>query len=693
MHGSILSLAAKNSDAGTGLGPGGQRVLVDIDTGGTMTDVVVSGPRGLHSFKVETTPHDFTVCFRDALAFAATSLGYHSAAAFLVDVAQIRWSSTITTNVLAELKGSKVGLLVTRTFENSLYGREISPTIDRVVSRTNVIGLTSDASAQDLVTAVRALLQEGARRVCISYLGQYPENVEEQRAKRLIQAQYPDHFLGAVPILLGSEMAQTVDDTTRTHCSLINAYVHSELATSLFDAEDILRDEFGWTGPLLIGHTNGGVARLGKTKAIDTIESGPVFGTYGAAHFARRYKRAAVIALDVGGTTTKASAIRDGKPIYLGNGDLLGIPVRTRMPLLQSLAVGGGSVAKRHDSGKVELGPESMGSAPGPACYGLGGESATLTDALLCLGYLDPETFLGGRRLLDSSRATGILAEQLKYPGRVIESMAEEVRDEAVARMSELVANVASASGFAHEDLSLFAFGGNGPMFGALVCDRLGIGECWVFGLAPVFGAFGSAISRVVHVYERGIVSQPSDQRYQTVASNAVVSMVAQAAADLRAEGFELSKAVFEVECQVVDSQQNERTVAAGAIDPAGDAKEVERNIDAALRQFRDAGETTRIVTVVVTASYPLPAFELKPYKKRAGSQKAAPALSTRNLYLSGTWQTSSIFDWNRLAVGQMVQGPSLATADALTCLIPPGWCLEVDQYGNGRLTRIPRLH
>ena len=663
--------------------------LVDIDTGGTMTDVVVSGARDLRHFKVETTPHDFTVCFREGLAFAASALQYESTAQFLGHVTQIRWSSTITTNVLAELKGSKVGLLVSSGFEDTLYGQGASPIVDRLVAKAHIVGMRCDAQPGELVATVRRMLEDGARRICVSYKNQYPDHASEKRAKEIIQEQYPDQYLGAVPVLLGSEMAQTVHDTTRTHYSVINAYVHSQLAASLFNAEDVLRTEFNWTGPLLVGHTNGGVARLGKTKAVDTIESGPVFGTFGAAYFARHYRRDAVVALDVGGTTTKASGIRSGSPVYVSSGDLLGIPVRARLPLLKSAAVGGGSIVRRLGPDKVELGPESMGAAPGPACYGLGGENATLTDALLCLGYLDPDKFLGGRRALDRALAREALVTCSKQHTEAIEILAEAVRDKAVERMSELICGIIEAAEFTRADVSLFAFGGNGPMFAALVCEKIGINECWIFALAPVLGAFGSAISRVVHVYERGIVEPHVGQPYANAASLAIMIMLEQAALELRAEGLDPGKAIFEVECKIAESGGVEGSISVGDISLAEGAEEIERKIDAAVRlRIPDPAAGRRIVTAIVTASYVVPAYHPETHAKLGKTKKKVAPSGTRDLYFSGTWLKASVFDWERLATGQIVQGPSIATSDVLTCLVPPGWRLEVDGYRNGRLAR-----
>ena len=287
---------------------------VDIDTGGTMTDALVSNGSEMRAFKVDTTPHDYTVSFRECLAEAARQFGYEGVPAFLDDVKLIRWSSTITSNVIGERSGAKVGVLVSRGHEQDLYGPSRSPIIDELVEEHNVIGLPENPSTQDVLGAIKGLLEEGVRRVCVSLKGAFPDNRPELHVKSIVERQYPDHYLGAVPVLLGSEMAQISHDTTRTHYSVINAYVHSKLAASLFKAEDALKYEDRWNGPLLIGHTNGGVARVGKTKAVDTIESGPIFGTFGGAFFARRYSILNVLCFDVGGTTRKLALFATANP-------------------------------------------------------------------------------------------------------------------------------------------------------------------------------------------------------------------------------------------------------------------------------------------------------------------------------------------------------------------------------------------
>src|SRR6266566_3447486 len=484
---------------------------VDIDTGGTMTDGLVWDGTTMVTVKVDTTPHDLTVSFRELLGEAARQLGFGSdLGAFLDEVSLIRWSSTITSNTLGERKGAKLGLLVRPGSERSLYGDGPSPAVGTLVAERNVIGVDADADGQSadgqgVLDAVRRLLEDGARRICVS-LDSFPEARQEHAVKRIVESQYRDHYLGSVPVLLASDMAQVDDGQTRTHCALINAYVHSQLATSLFKAEDLLRYDEGWTGALLVGHTNGGVARVGKTKAVDTIESGPVFGTHAAAWYARQYGLDRVVCLDVGGTTAKASVVEGGQPRYTRDGNVFGIPVSIPLAMLRSALLGGGSIARPDGAGGVTLGPESMGAAPGPACYGLGGDQATLTDAFLVLGYLDPAGFLGGRRRLDVDSARAALERRVAEPlGVSVDDAARRIADAAVGTVAELVGSTLARAGIDLGEAVLFAYGGNGGLFAGPVAERLGIGSARVFELGPVLSAFGSAVSDVVHVYERSL--------------------------------------------------------------------------------------------------------------------------------------------------------------------------------------------
>jgi N-methylhydantoinase A/oxoprolinase/acetone carboxylase beta subunit len=653
---------------------------VDIDTGGTMTDALVSDGVKRHAFKVDTTPHDYTVSFLACLQEATRELDYASVDAFLQDVSLIRWSSTITTNVLGERRGSKVGLLVSAGQEERLYGKTRSMAIGELVAEDAVIGLSRDPDASEVLAGVKRLLEAGVRRICVCLENAFPDNGAERAIKAVIEDQYPDHIIGAVPVLLGSEMAPLRHDQTRVHYSLMNAYTHAQLANSLFKAEDLLRDGHGWRGTLLIGHTSGGVARIGKTKAVDTIESGPVFGTFGGAYMARTYGFKDAVCFDVGGTTTKASVVRDGQPVFQRGGELMEVPVRTAFAMLRSAVVGGGSVARVKD-GAVVLGPDSMGAAPGPACYGLGGDRATLTDALLVLGYLDPSNFLGGRRELKVQLARDVIEREIARPlGVSVDVAALAVRDEAIAMMADLVAGILEEGRVDGSQTPLFAFGGNGPMFAAFVAERLNLPSAYAFHLGPVFSTFGSAISDVVHAYERGVELRWSRQAAASL-QPLVEELLTEAERDLRGEGFDPAAATYTWELDLGASEDEVSTVrvpqvhaqARGALDA----------LDDAVARAGKGGEG--VLALRLLTRFPVGSHGVT---RREDRVAALPA-STRDVrFDAGARQAVAVHRWEGMNPGDVVDGPAVINGATLTCPVPPAWRLTVDEYGNARLQR-----
>jgi len=653
---------------------------VDIDTGGTMTDALVSDGTARHAFKVDTTPHDYTVSFLACLQEAAKAMRFPSVEAFLRKVRLIRWSSTITTNVLAERRGSKVGLFVSKGQEEALYGKGRSPIVGELVGDGAVLGLPASPTPADVLSGVKQLLEAGVRRICVSLADSFPHNGRENAIKEMIEDQYPDHIIGAVPVLLGSEMAQLRHDQTRAHYSVMNAYTHTQLANSLFKAEDLLRDEHGWNGALLIGHTNGGVARIAKTKAVDTIESGPVFGTFSGAHMAGLYGFKNVVCVDVGGTTTKASIVRDGAPVFQRGGKLMEIPVQTSFAMLRSAAIGGGSIAKVHN-GSVALGPESMGAAPGPACYGLGGDQATLTDALLFLGYLDPANFLGGRRALKVELAHEAIEKNVAdVLGVSADVAALSIRDEAVAMIAKLVGNTMKEAGIAAKDTPLFAFGGNGPMFAAFIAEQLGMSLAIAFDLGPVFSAFGSAISDVVHRYERGL-----DLQWDATASGTLAPVVAamrtQAERDLRGEGFDPQKATFTWEADVGTSDAD---VSAVSVDC--DDKEPSSILDVLARAINPrANAKSHLLAVKLSTRHVVGSHGVTKRTNRVATERP----NTREArFVAGQREKVAVYRWEALNAGDAIKGPAVVNGATMTCPLPAGWSLTVDDYGNARMQR-----
>lgn len=641
---------------------------VDVDIGGTLTDGLVSDGQDVLAVKVDTTPHDFTVCFFDCLREAAGTLGFPDLGAFLDEVAVIRWSSTISTNVLAERKGPRIGLLASPGVGPDLYGADPSPALDMILDPANIAEVLLPLRREEVLTTVRYLLEQGVRRVCVSLRDAYSDTAEETAVKEWVGEQYPDHFLGAVPVLAGTDMAVHPDDRTRTHLALINAYVHTPLAISLFKAEEELLHLYGYRRPLYIGHVSGGVARVAKTKGFDTLESGPVFGVHAAAYFAGRYGHDRVLAFDVGGTTAKIAVIVGHRPVLSDTTDMFGIPIETPWILLRSVALGGGSVARATADG-VTLGPESMGAFPGPACYDLGGGEATLTDAFVVAGLLDPDRFLGGRRRLDTEAARRAVHDQVGLPlGVDIDTAAGRIIDAALTVLERAVHSTLTEAGLDSRDFEVYGFGGNGALLTSGLAERLGLEQAHVFRLGHVFSAFGSSVSDVCHVQEE----------YPSLDTDTLTRSIEAARARVRRD-LEGEADPADVELGVEILVRDANSLSSCEFDGARTAADLAGEI----LQRTGSGELAKLT---VRGTVRTPRYE--PAISPGEQNSPEPAVSREACWNGGGAVPTGIHDWDALEPGARLHGPAVVEASANTCAVRPGWTFEVDGFGNGRLVR-----
>ncbi len=649
--------------------PTARRYTVDIDIGGTLTDGLFSDGTTVLPVKVDTTPHDFTVCFFENLAEGARRLGFDDLRSFLAEVAVIRWSATIATNIIAERKGPRIGVLVSEGADARLFGDAVSQAVGHLVAPEDIVALPRDGSDAETLAAVRSLLEKGVRRIVVSTQGAFEDDAAEQAVKRLVTRNFPDHYLGAVPLVLGSEICRHPDDQTRTHMALVNAYVHTPLAVALFKAEDQLLGEHGYRRPVYIAHVNGGVARVAKTKAVDTAESSPFFGLNACAWFARLYGEDKVLALDVGGTTCKLGVIRDGEPMTVEHGELLGVPLKTPWTLLRSDAVGGGSIARAVD-GAVALGPESQGAFPGPACYDLGGREATLTDAFLVSGMLNPARFLGGRRELRVDLATEAIRRAVADPlGLDVAEAAARIVDRAVDIVAGVAAQTLDAAGLGREGFKVFCFGGNGGNFAARVAERLGLDRAFVFGLGPVLSAFGSSVAEICHVHEEWPFLDLADDAAPARVAELVERGMAKVRRDLEGERLPQDEARFA--CEVTVNRGGRTEPHDVPADGPGAAVAV-----AAL-----AGSGGVVDRVAVRGSSPVPRFE-----PVAAAAEAHPAPAAGRRGLPGG--EGDVLVWEDLRPGAHAAGPAVLESETNSCTIPPGWSVRIDGYGNALLQR-----
>jgi len=652
-------------------------VTVDMDVGGTFADGFFTHDQHTAGVKVDTTPHDLTLCFWACLEAGADALGFARVAAMLASTAVIRFATTIGTNAILQGKGPQIGMLVSQGYEQSLYGdAATSPLVGRFVSSDLImpVRIGSDGAPDEAATraALKELLNLGARHLVIALHGSGQDDRLETEVAGIVRRYFPTHFLGSMPLVMSSAVRPRLDDFSRTNVAVLNAYLHRDLAAALYRAEDRLRDE-GYGRPLLVTQSSGGAARVAKTRAIDTYNSGPVAGLFGCAEFARRYSLHRALTVDVGGTSTDIGVVEGGSPRYRFQSQISGIPVDLPFFEVDSIACGGGSIARPTDNGTVNVGPDSAGAVPGPVAYGLGGAQPTVTDAYLVLGYLDPAFFLGGQRRLDGAAAERAIRKELAEPlGLSVEDAALAVVAEVVRLIRRAVESTAAPEGVS--GAAIFAFGGGGGLIAAALGQALGA-TVWLFESGAVLNAFGSSQMDVVHTYERSMGSS-IDATTAGLVQTVLEDFEARAVRDMRGEGFGGQPISYLVELEVESVDGGARLI---QTEHGGDWQ------DTAHRAIAD-GVDGRATALRMRASVGVPHAPIMPRESSEAGADVAPR-GTRRIVLPSGPVEAPVYDRRTLASGQVISGPALVEASDTTILVPDDFQLAVDIYGNASIT------
>ena len=674
---------------------------MDIDTGGTFTDGFVRGNGRTELVKVDTTPHDFTICFMECIEEAAKKFGLESANKLLSKMNTLRLSTTIGTNTLIQGSGPKLGLLVTRGSGDNAYAAAgtANPAVNFLIQENMIISIDEEVDefgnsihtpeSEQVLTSVKDLLERGARRIVVS-LARSPLNpAHEQRCRELIYEDYPTHYLGSVPLLLSTEISSEVDDLHRTNAALIDAYIHQEMAHYLYKAdEDVRNRRYRW--PLLIVHATGGVARVAKTKAIDTCDSGPAAGLFGAAFLARLYGIENVVTVDVGGTSTDIGLIARREISYTAERKMSGVPVRERVIETISIGGGGSSVARLDEkTGKLRVGPESAGAIPGPACYSLGGSKPTVADAWVTLGYIDPDYFLGGRRKLDTGQARDVIKKQIADPmSMTVEEAADAIVKEVSSQSAKSVKDFISSKGLQAKDVVMFAFGGAGGLACSSVAKAAGIPKIYLFPFGAQFCAFGSSCTDVLHSYSRAqnLPLEPKFEDNTFKAFNKMVQeMTGDAYFDMEGEGFKKENVSLMLEIVITSKSSSSPTVIRWTPITLYSKKDVKVLIEKYRAEVVSGtmDDNVFIRELRLQASSPLinPQF---PGYSPVGEDPQDALKGKRSAYWDERFQDVRVYEQDLLKCGNIIGGLAIIESANTTILVPPGSRYMIDQYLNG---------
>jgi len=667
-----------------------------IDVGGTFTDVVAVDDAGRVSLaKAPSTPRDPAVGVLDGLAKLARALGLDRAK-LLGDTERIVHGTTVATNALLERKGARVGLLTTEGHRDVLEMREglkddrynlrMPPPVP-LVPRHLRLGVRERLRAdgrveipldrRSLDRAIAALQSADVDSVAVCYFHSYRDPRHERLTRAALRKALPN-----VNVSLSSEVLPQIKEYERVCTTVVNAYVGPILSTYLLNLERRL-EEAGYQGQVLIMQSHGGVAPIEESArlAAGAVLSGPAGGVAAARYCARLVGAGDLIPFDMGGTSTDISLVAGGEAT-LATDRAVG-EHKVALPSLDivSIGAGGGSIAWVDAGGILQVGPQSAGADPGPACYGRGGTSATVTDANLVLGYLDPERFLGGEARLDrgaADRALEALGPRLKLD-RV--RAAWGVHQVINTRMAEGVRLVSVRRGVDPRRFALLAFGGAAGLHITDVARRLEITRVIVPRVASVLSAWGMLATDLRYELVR---SHVGDLRAVKPATLRRVFANTEKEARARLGDFTGAVRIQRAMDMRYGEQVFEITVPLDGVDMDGAdvLKEIVERFHARHEQLYTYSLPDQDVVLVnarVAAVGELPAL---PSESRLGERASATPSAHRRVYADG-WREVPIYDLDAVAPDQSINGPAVLEAATTTILLreadratitPLGW-------------------
>lgn len=689
---------------------------IGCDIGGTFTDLLMIDEENGQAYvdKVLTTPHDPSAAIETGLEnLDRMRPGAISEALMLVH------GTTLVINAVIERKGARTGLITTRGFRDvleiarekrydggDLQIRFPEPLVARplrveVQERVHTSGrVLTELDEASVVAALTALQAQAVESIAVCLINSFANPAHEQRIGEIARRVAP-----GITITLSHEVLRELREYERSTTTVVNAYTKPATARYLERLDGRLRD-IGFAGELLLMQSSGGLnsSEMAKRFPVQILESGPAAGMIGAAHYARLAGYDKVLAFDMGGTTAKMCLVMNGRVGRVNELEVdrvhrfkrgSGIPVRVSVVDLIEIGAGGGSIAKRTAVGTLQVGPESSSAVPGPACYGQGGTEPTVSDADLVLGYLDGDSFLGGRMKLDRAAAERAIKRVLADPlGISVVEAAFGIHAIVNENMASAAKAYVSEKGENPKSCALVGFGGAGPVHSCDLAARLGIDTVLIPPRAGVAAAFGMIVAPVAYdavrshrvlfgrvtAEELGVLHREMAAECETRLPKTVntAEVTHEFSVDMRYLG-----QGYDVNVVFSPGSTHEETLAA----------------------IRNGFE--RAYLKLYGRIYPDLALELMTFRLSASAQRKVAVMDgvrstastdgktgTRQAYCPRlrTWMPFSVHRRDRIAVGMVLPGPAIIEEDESTTVVPSGATLFIDEHGSliVKLARTP---
>lgn len=669
---------------------------IGFDVGGTFTDFSMLHEQSgeVTYFKVPSTPSDPSIAIETGLAQLIEDRNLDPQ-----EISHLGHGTTVATNMVIERRGAVTGLITTKGFRDvleigrqtrpHLYNYDIhrpTPLVPRELRMEVAERVKSDGSVltpldEDGVRAAAETLKAaGVAAVVICFLHSYRNPAHEQRAREIVAEILPEAYIS-----ISSDVLPEFREFERMSTSVLNAYMGPRMGSYLERLLGRVRD-LGIKAELDTVHSNGGLMSVPTVREVPvrTCVSGPAAGVIGAAEIGKIAGFENLVTFDVGGTSTDVSVIVKGQPLFASDRLVADYPVKTPMVDIHVIGAGGGSIAEIDDAGALKVGPRSAGADPGPVAYARGGTQATITDANIVLGRLDPVALLEGRLPVDAAAARKVLEEKIAGPlGITVEKAAHGILRIAAANMNRAIQSVSTEKGYDVRDFALIAYGGAGPLHATDLAKESGITTIIVPMEPGTLCARGILLSDITMDFVRSELSIASPEAWARTCAT-LTDMQTQATEWLNREGAaEADRDLRMIIDARYDGQNYEVAVALEKIDPDG--------LDAFVELFRARhhqeygydveGRPAEIVNCRVQAVGRI-AKQAQVYEPRTD----VPRLKgSRSVYYgeNAGWVETQVYRRGCLEVGETLQGPVIIEEMSSTTIVHPDQKVTVDPAGN----------
>ncbi len=679
---------------------------IGIDVGGTFTDFLLALEDGSSKiYKVLSTPQDPSIGTLNGLREMAADQSL-SLEEFLNGVSVIVHGTTVTTNAVLTYSGAKTALLTTKGLRDTLEMRRgvrerqydnqfpnVEPLVERylrlpVEERLDYKGdVITPLNLNDVDNAVDLMVDEGVEAVAVCFMNAFMNNQHEEDVHKIIQEKFPDAYL-----TVSNRILPSIRFYDRVSTTVLNSYVGPTLNRYLSALISKLR-EVKYEGILLIMQSNGGVIspELAIQKPAATLLSGPAGGPIAGVEYTAVQGYADCITVDMGGTSFDASMVKDKVPMVTTSGEINRFRLALPMLNVVTIGAGGGSIGWIDEGGLLKMGPQSAGATPGPACYDLGGELPTCTDADLVLGYLDKDFFAGGRIPLNLKKSQNAISNHIAKPLKMdLEEAAAGMYSVINVNMAAAVREVSVKQGFDPRDFPLVVAGGAGPNHACMIALELEIPVMIIPKESSIFCAAGMLMSDLKHDFV---------STYVTLLHETDAAIFKNTFRDMKAEGDKLLKSegipehriakIFSLDLRYVKQYHEVNIEITSEELQCADFDSIVHRFHHkhhALFGYALEEEQTPVelinLRMVCIGQTRKPQFHLESY---CGSDPSAALKKMRRVFLplQKNFAEISVYDGAKLKFGNQVIGPAVIEQINTTTFVTPEYNLMVDKFGS----------